>query len=519
MSRMTMRRHARIALAAAAFAFCYARVLATIADKWTTSTVYSYGVVVLFVSGYMLWTRRDELRASHAEPDYLFGIPVTLAGIATLTVGRLALMTSVQEASLLVTLAGVVLLLFGRAVLSRLWFPLAYLLLGLPIWDVVITRLQPSSQILSAQLATVFLHGIGIPAFREGVRVVLPNVTMEVMRECSGVNQVLAIVAIALPAAYLLLRRGLLRVVLLGLAVMVAYLSNGVRITLVGFLAYHGLSSGDLRGMHIAEGLAVSILGYLLLFGCLAVLSKLQRTEGPAVPVEPSRSSAPFVWRAGLELGTLIVALSVGAFATLFRPADIRLRNDFRAFPTRIGEWTLDTQPGPGASRFPAVDDDLMPGHPSAVGDAHSSSADDDLIRAYRNAAGERVQLYVGYRRSQREGNELAGVTGRALNDTAAPVRLEVGSKTIELGQVMRTTPGRQKGMLYWYDLNGRVIENMYTAKGYMVWDALTRGRTNGALVMIAWEGPGQVDGDSQGRHAIGFARAVLSLLPSYIPS
>jgi hypothetical protein len=53
-----MRRHTRIALAAAAFAFCYAQVLATIVDKWTTSTVYSYGVVVLFVSGYMLWTRR-----------------------------------------------------------------------------------------------------------------------------------------------------------------------------------------------------------------------------------------------------------------------------------------------------------------------------------------------------------------------------------------------------------------------------------------------------------------------------
>jgi EpsI family protein len=515
---MTMRRHTRIALAAAAFAFCYARVLATIVDKWTTSTVYSYGVVVLFVSGYMLWTRRVELRASPAEPDYLFGIPVTLAGVTTLTVGRLALMTSVQEVSLLVTLAGVVLLLFGRAVLTRLWFPLAYLLLGLPIWDVVINRLQPSSQVLSAQLATVFLHGIGMPAFRDGVRVVLPNVTMEVMRECSGVNQVLAIVAIALPAAYLMLHRGLLRVVLLGLAVCVAYLSNGVRITLVGFLAYHGLSSGDLRGMHIAEGLAVSILGYLLLFGCLAALSKLQRAAAQTTDVPSSLSSAtPRVWRVGLEVGTLVVVLSIGAFATMFRPADIRLRHDFRGFPTRIGEWTLDTLPAPAALRFP--DDDLIPRHPTAAGDVHSSSADDDLIRAYRNAAGDRVQLYVGYHRSQREGNELVGVAGRALNSAAAPVRLEVGSRTIELGQVTRTTSGRQKGMLYWYDLNGRVIENMYSAKGYMVWDALTRGRTNGAVVMIAWEAPGQASADSQGGRALGFAKAVLALLPDYIPS
>jgi EpsI family protein len=515
-----MRRHARIALAAVALTFCYARVLATIVDKWTTSTVYSYGVVVLFVSGYMLWTRRVELRASHAEPDYLFGIPVTLAGIATLTVGRLALMTSVQEASLLVTLAGVVLLLFGRAVLTRLWFPLAYLLLGLPIWDVVINRLQPASQVLSAQLATVLLHVIGIPVFREGVRVVLPNVTMEVMRECSGVNQVLAIVAIALPAAYLLLHRNLLRGVLLGLAVCVAYLSNGVRITLVGFLAYHGLSSGDLRGMHIAEGLAVSVLGYLLLFGCLAVLSRLQRAAEQKVLVPSSlASSTPHVWQVALEIGTLVVVLSVGAFATLFRPADVRLRNDFRGFPTRIGEWTLDTRPGPAASRFPAIDDDLMAGHPGALREPASNAADDDLIRSYRNAAGERVQLYVGYHRSQREGNELIGVAGRALNSAAAPVRLEVGSRTIEVGQVMRTLPGSQRGMLYWYDLNGRVVENMYTAKRYMVWDALTRGRTNGAVVMIAWETPGQAGADPQGGQALGFAKAVLALLPDYIPS
>jgi len=517
---MTMRRHTRILLAAAAFAFCYARVLATIVDKWTTSTVYSYGVVVLFVSAYMIWTRRAELTALQVEPDYVFGIPVTLAGIAALTIGRLALMTSVQEISLLVTLGGVILLLFGRAMLTRLWFPLAYLLLGLPIWDVVLNRLQPPSQILSAQLATVFLHVIGLPAFRDGVRVALPNVTMEVMRECSGVNQVLAIVAIALPAAYLVLHRGWLRAVLLGLAVGVAFLSNGVRITLVGFLAYHGLSSGDLRGMHIAEGLAVSVLGYLLLFGCLAVLSKLQRAAEQNLHAPSSLSSGtPQVWRVGLEIGILVVVLSVGAFATLFRPADIRLRNDFRGFPTRIGEWTLDTRPGPASSRFPAIDDDLIPGHPTAVGDARSSAPDDDLIRAYRNAAGERVQLYVGYHRFQREGNELVGATGRALNGAAVPVRLEVGSRTIELGQVTRTTPGRQKGMLYWYDLNGRVIENMYTAKGYMVWDALTRGRTNGAVVMIAWETPGQAGADLQGGRALGFAKAVLALLPDYIPS
>lgn len=509
-----------MALAAVAFVFSYAAVVATLIEKWSSNSVYAYGFVVLLISAYLLWNSLAELRALPSEPDALFGVPVTLAGIAILTVGHLALMTSLQQASLVVTLAGFVLMFFGRAMLARLWFPLAYLLMGLPVWDVAISRLQPASQILSAQLAAVFLHTIGMPVLRDGTRLMLPNLTMEVMRECSGVNQLFAIVAMALPAAYLLLNKNLFRAILVGLAVVVAYLSNGVRIALVGFLAYHGLSNGDLRGVHIFEGLAVSILGYLLLFGCLALLSKIQRNGDRGVPDRRAASSSPHrAWRARLEVGTSIIVLALGVFAILFRPADIRLRDDFRAFPSRIDDWTLDTRPRPVTLRFPAIDDDLVHAYPSAAGERRFSPPDDDLIRRYRSEAGERVDLYVGYQRSQREGKELAGDAGRALNAVASPMRLELGSKTIALGQVVRATPLSQRRVLYWYDLNGRVVNNPYAVKGYMAWDALTRGRTNGAVVMIAWEVPTGADAAAQGEHAFGFAKAVLALLPRYMPS
>ena len=127
-----------------------------------------------------------------------------LAGVALLAAGRRA--DDVAAAGVHRDhVAGFVLMLFGRTMLRRIWFPLAYLLLGLPIWDASIGWLQPPSQILSARVAAVILHPIGIPVLRDGTRVVLPNVTLEVMRECSGVNQLFAIVAMALPAAYLLL--------------------------------------------------------------------------------------------------------------------------------------------------------------------------------------------------------------------------------------------------------------------------------------------------------------------------
>jgi hypothetical protein len=59
----------------------------------------------------------------------------------------------------------------------------------------------------------------------------------------------------------------------------------------------------------------------------------------------------------------------------------------------------------------------------------------------------------------------------------------------------------------------------MYVAKGLMVWEALTRRQTNGAVVMIAWESRETGDADAVQQRAVAFAQSVLPLLPNFIPS
>ena len=519
-------RKGRIALATIALTLCYAQVIGTMVHTWTT-TMYSYGFVVLLISAYIVWTGLPKLRALPPAPDCLFGVPVTLAGMTLLAVGRVAALTSVQEASLVVSLAGFVLLFFGRKVLAHLWFPLAYLSLAISIWGPAISRLQAPSQLVSARIAARLLQTVGIPVFQQGSEIVLPNLTMEVMRECSGVNQLLAIVALTLPAAYLLLDRYLLRIILVGFAVVVAYVSNGVRIALVGVLAYRGLSDGDLR-VHLFEGLVVSGVGYLLIYACLSLLSRVARTNEPrearATSAGPSRpATVSDGRRAHVQVATVLVVLLTGTFQLLFRPVDVRLSNDLRNMPSRIGEWTIDLSPELMSAPFPAIDDDLVQAHPEAVrgaaGERRFTAVDDELVRAYRNAAGDRIRLYIGYHRFQSEGKELAGDTSRALSAVASTVKVQLGSETIELGQVVRATPECRRGVLYWYDVNGRVVDSMYLAKGYMVWDALTRRRTNGAVVMIAWDCHDGRDPVTSQEKAIAFARAILPLLPHYIPS
>jgi len=509
-----------IALAVTALALCYASVIRGLAETWATSSSYSYGFAMVAISCYVLWTKSERLRSLAPRPDYFLGIPIVLVGVATLAVGGLGLLTSVQEVSLLVTLAGFVLLLFGREAFACIWFPLGYLLLGIPLWDNVIGSLQPPSQDLSARIAAGLMQVGGIPVFREGTRLVLPNVTLEVMRECSGVNQLLAIIAMVLPAAYLWLNSHARRATLVGLAVVVAYLSNGVRIALVGFLAYRGLSNGDLRSVHLFEGLAVSVSGYVLLLGFLSILSNGERHRDRARVDETTDAKKPPVQRLSLEFGTSLIVIAIGVFQLSFEPANIRLSSDLRTFPSKIGAWTLETVPTPTTDKFPAIDDELVHAYPGPTGEHHFAAIDDELVRTYQDSAGQRVRLYIGYHRSQREGKELvSGDAGHILNVAATPVTVSLGAEAVELRQVQQKLANGARGLLYWYDINGRMLSNLYLAKHYMVWDALTRRRTNGAVVMVAWENDSSTEAEASRVKAAAFAQAILPLLPKFIPS
>jgi EpsI family protein len=513
-----------IALAGVALALCYAGVVATLVGEWSTDYLYSYGFAVPLISWYVVWAKSQELGPLRPSPDYLLGIPVSVAGAAMLVAGHLGALMTVQETSLVVTLAGVVLLLFGRDIMRVLWFPIAYLLLMVPIWSYPIGLIQDPSQVVTGRIAVGLLHVVGVPAIQEGVRVVLPRLTLDVMRECSGVNQLIAVVALTLPAAYLWLESSTRRIALLGLAVVVVYLTNGFRVALVGFLGYKGFSGGSNPILHLLEGLVLSGIGYTAIYGCFTLLSKGQRsdrrhTEQPVSAPPAERPGRPPVPRPWLQAGALVVVLSAGGFPLLFRPADVRLSHELRMLPGRIDDWTMETIAEPSVAQFAVVDDDLVGAHPGNDAERRFVGVDDELVRAYRNAAGQQIRLYVGYYRYQEDGKKLAGSASAALHAASSRVTVHLGAETIALNQVVQPLRATKRGVLFWYDLNGRVAASMYLAKAYMMSDALTRGRTNGAVIMVGWDCPAGADFDASQQRAAGFVRALLPLLPQFIPS
>jgi EpsI family protein len=488
------------ALAIAAFGLCYAGVAGALVNEWSTNYVYSYGFAVPLISGYMVWARWPRIQSIAWTPDYLWSAPVALAGLCALVVGRAGALLTLQEASLVITLSGLVLLFLGRGVFRTLGFPIVYLFLGIPLWDYPISLFQEPSQALSARIALDMLHPIGIPALREGTTLVLPTVTLEVLRECSGVNQLVAIVAMTLPASFLWLESHTRRVALIAMAVVTAYVSNGLRIALIGVLAYNNVSGAHDRGvLHLLQGLAVSALGYLLIGACLSVLAKTERRR-PATGTPAVESHSPDRRRRrgarSVESAVVGAMLAAGGFVVLFQPMDVPLTRDLRTIPMVIGNWTADPTASPTQFSFTGVED--------------------QLARVYRNNLGSRIELYVGYHHYQTEGKEFGAALHQTLNREASPLDLSAND-----GRVNQSGTGREKAparALFWYDVNGRLLGNAYEARAYTVWDAITTRRTNAAVVVVAWDGDGGRTGVAA-TDAIGFARALTPLLRQYLPA
>ena len=226
-----------------------------------------------------------------------------------------------------------------------------------------------------------------------------------------------------------------------------------------------------------------------------------RRTIDPRLwrQLEP-KDRGRFLW---LEAGTLMAVVFVGILPFLLRPASVRLDDALHALPGRIGDWTMDAFPQPAAVRFPALENELLRAYPTASGDHRFTAVDDNLVRVYRSASGERVRLYIGYYREQQQGKELSGDASHALRAAASPLEVTLDSGTIAINQVVPEAR-IQRGLIFWYDLNGRIVADMYLAKAYTVWDALTRRRTNGAVIMVAWEYPAGVEFDASRLKASG---------------
>src|SRR6267143_531595 len=223
-------------------AWLYASILAHLVLQWvgpSRDPNFEHGIFVPLFALFVLWQDRKRLKAIPSVPSWA-GLPLVVLSLIMLFEGWP----------------------FFRAVL----FPWAFLILMIPIPNLVLQQVTFPLQLLASKLATDLLELVGVPVLRQGNVIYLAAMPLDVAEACSGIRSLLSLVTLAIIYGYLLESRKWVRVVRVCAAVPIAVAANSFRVFGTGLLVQHGYENEAEVFYHTVSGLVIFAVALVMLF-------------------------------------------------------------------------------------------------------------------------------------------------------------------------------------------------------------------------------------------------------------
>jgi exosortase C (VPDSG-CTERM-specific) len=207
--------------------------------------IHSHILLIPFVSAYLIYIRRSSLPRDYDFSPGWAMIPLVAGGVAlaaAVVFGVFGHSLSHNDYLTLIALSFVSFLaaggffFLGRKWMTSVAFPFAFLLFMVPLPDHAIDFLETASKLASAESANMFFNLTGTPVLRNGTFFELPDITLQVAQECSGIRSSWVLFITSLLAANLFLRSSWRRAVLVAAVIPLGILRNGFRILVIGLL-------------------------------------------------------------------------------------------------------------------------------------------------------------------------------------------------------------------------------------------------------------------------------------------
>ena len=506
---MVMLAWLKVLVYSALLGLLYHPAIAYLLTQWSKED-FNYGYIILPVVLYLLWEKRSDLKRIPSVPSWKGLIPVAF-GLVLYVLGELGGEYTILFLSLWLIVVGLCWSHLGWRKLKVVAFPLCFSLVMFPPPHLIYSNLSLRLQLISSRIGVEMLQWIGMPAYREGNIIDLGFTQLQVVEACSGLRYLFPLIAMAALLAYQF-RTGIWKgIVLILSAIPVTIVTNSLRIASVGFLY-------RFWGPKVAEGFFHDFSGWLIFMASLAILLGelwlLNRIfPGEVVPADSDRSAGSIeaLLQKGWSLHFLVAAGLLLATLLIFRGVDFRekvpVSKPLALVPLTVGEWQ--------GTRYPMAPEFI-----------EMLNLSDHLLIAFKDPQGRGIDAYVAYNDSQQKGKSShspdsclpgsgwvfreSGMVDIAVPGGAAP-SMRVKRAYMENGSARQIA-------YYWFPQRGRILTNMYQLKAYAFWDALTRHRTDGALVRLitpVYDSEKPEDAEARLR---GFAQRFVPVLNEFLP-
>lgn len=227
---------------------CFGKALFNLARFALGDTLYSHILLIPFISGYLAWQEKGRITPSSQPATRVVRVwlGVGVAALVaywslrasgwTLAPADSLALTTLSFVSFVIAVCGFFL---GRAALSALAFPLGFLLFMVPFPQVVRDGMEAWLQHSSAWATSVMFSIAGSPVLAEGLIFKLPQNTLEVAPECSGIHSTWVLFMTSVLAGHMMLKSPWKRLGLALFVVPLAIARNGFRIFTLAELCIH----------------------------------------------------------------------------------------------------------------------------------------------------------------------------------------------------------------------------------------------------------------------------------------
>jgi EpsI family protein len=208
----------------------------------------------------------------------------------------------------------------------------------------------------------------------------------------------------------------------------------------------------------------------------------------------------------------IVTVILLGTTLAISRTVDFRekipAKKDLAQFPLKIDKWTADRRQRMAQQFLDVLD------------------LSEYVIMDYKNADNKKINFYVAYYESQRKGESIHSPatclpgSGWTFDQSGTVKITGVPGKhrTYEVNRALMQFGNNKQVTYYWFPARGRILNNAYQLKIYNFWDALTKQRTDGALVRLitrVYDGEKLVDAEKRLQN---FVRDVAPVLDEYLP-
>ena len=492
----------------------FARVIGQLATAWYSAPEYSHCMLIPVISVFLIFRERATLARMRFEGSWA-GVAVLLAAAGLWGIAELSTIWVIEQYAFVVVIYGLTLALLGPAAFRRLWMAMLILLFAIPLPMFFSNSLSLHLELISSAIGVAVIRLFNIPVFLDGNVIDLGVYQLQVAEACSGLRYLFPLMTLAFIVAYFFRAPFWKRVLLFFASVPIAILMNSLRIGLIGVsVAYWGLKMAE-GVLHYFEGWVVFMVstGLLLIFA--AALARLGPQPmllrqamvldiGPAPVASKAQRKrtlpAPFLAATVLVTVSAVLATQVGG-----RVETQPRRAAFIDFPMQLGDWAGQRVP------MGAIYLDQL-------------QLSDYLYATYQHTADLPVNVWVAYYDSQRKGDSTHSPAsclpgGGWQFQNFGRYEMDIAGRRVSVNRAVIVHGSDRELMYYWFPQRGRDITNEYLLKWYLFWDAVTRNRTDGALVRLIVPlvpGTSASKGDLQ---LTAFARSFVPQLPDYIPN